>query len=529
MKPKIPAVGSGIAPFGNPDGSRESLDDLMDRFVDFAGNETFGALATRADDMRARVIVGRMGAGKTFYLRRSQASAVGEASVYVDAAQSEPPPTESVVRVCQLFEARDLPEIWRLAWSRAITRTAVAHILRRPALRDRVDSGTRETLSEYRRLIGNRRAPGSVCSHLTEFLFEHDTRQQLTRYLHDGDWSDVNHYLREAIHPLPPMAFFIDGMDEFFAAAPSYWLPCQEGLFHAVMQWLKDPVVGGRLHVVIAIRDLVLSSVLRGEMAGKFRGDPHLRVLDWDATSLTYLLHRKIEKLDDRYLARPDDDGDPIERWLGMSRIDNVARRTSERMLDYLLRHIRLVPRDLVELGNSLCSAVQRANEERQAPPATLIRGTVAAASRNFGTDQIQQCANQISADMAPQRSAEHRYAELYFGADAYLRNHVVDTIRHCLLDIGVDRFGVAALRTAQDEFAKEVDGHSDLPTVLWQNGLLGFTGRRDGVAGTYFYRMGGINDLQPPLTETEYVLHPCLIDAVGVRSVGPTPVSPHR
>jgi hypothetical protein len=66
MRQRIATVGAGVAPFGNPDGSRESLDDLMDRFVDFAGNETFGALATRADDMRARIIVGRMGAGKTF-------------------------------------------------------------------------------------------------------------------------------------------------------------------------------------------------------------------------------------------------------------------------------------------------------------------------------------------------------------------------------------------------------------------------------------------------------------------------------
>ncbi len=111
---------------------------------------------------------------------------------------------------------------------------------------------------------------------------------------------------------------------------------------------------------------------------------------------------------------------------------------------------------------------------------------------------------------------------------DAYLRNHIVDTIRDCLLGIGVDRFDAALLSAAQKQFAEQLDGRSNLPAVLWQNGLLGFTGRRDGQEATYFYRMGGINDLHPPTTEGEYVLHACLIDAVGVRSLGPVPVSQH-
>src|SRR4051812_10176733 len=49
-------LSTGAAPFGNPDGARESLGALLDQFVDFAGEEGFGALATRADDLRARVI-----------------------------------------------------------------------------------------------------------------------------------------------------------------------------------------------------------------------------------------------------------------------------------------------------------------------------------------------------------------------------------------------------------------------------------------------------------------------------------------
>src|SRR5215469_5099793 len=61
-----------VGPFGNPDGSRADIEDLISEFVDFGGNPAFGHLATRANDSQVRVIVGRLGAGKTVYLRRLQ-------------------------------------------------------------------------------------------------------------------------------------------------------------------------------------------------------------------------------------------------------------------------------------------------------------------------------------------------------------------------------------------------------------------------------------------------------------------------
>ena len=520
-------LSTGVAPFGNPDGARENLDSLLERFVDFAGNEAFGALATRADDMRARVIVGRMGAGKTVYLRRLQASADHEASVYADTSQGDLPSTESIVRTCQFFERHDLVEIWRRIWSCAITRTATAHILRRRELRERVSAELREELARYDFLIGSGRAPGTVYSHMADILYEYDAKHKLMAYLQRREWSDLTHFLREAVGDLPPIAFYVDGVDESFAYAPMYWLPCQEGLFHAVMLWLKDQRIGGRLHVVVTIRDVVFSSVLRSEMASKYRGEPHVRVLDWDASSLRYLLFNKIEKLDKRYLTDPAED-DPMIAWLGHAEIENLARGTTERTLDYVLRHSRLIPRDLVELGNSLSNAVLRAKQSADGVPSQQsIRDTVAAAAAAFGNDQIQQCANQVSADLAPTKSGQHGYADLYVGRHAYIRDEIVEGLRDALLLLGVDRFDAPTLQAARDLLRQHFDGQTDLATVLWQNGLLGFVGKRNGMDGTFFYSMGGTSELQPPLSEHEYVLHPCLIDAIGIKPVGSRPVRP--
>ena len=53
-----------VGPFGNPDGSRADIDDLISEFVDFGGNPAYGHLATRANDSMVRVIVGKLEIGR---------------------------------------------------------------------------------------------------------------------------------------------------------------------------------------------------------------------------------------------------------------------------------------------------------------------------------------------------------------------------------------------------------------------------------------------------------------------------------
>jgi hypothetical protein len=117
--------------------------------------------------------------------------------------------------------------------------------------------------------------------------------------------------------------------------------------------------------------------------------------------------------------------------------------------------------------------------------------------------------------------------ADLYVGRHAYIRDEIVEGLRDALLLLGVDRFDAPTLQAARDLLRQHFDGQTDLATVLWQNGLLGFVGKRNGTEGTFFYSMGGTSELQPPLSEREYVLHPSLIDAIGIRSVGSRPVRP--
>jgi hypothetical protein len=71
-------------PFGTPDGSRADINAVLSSFVRLHDHPGFGAVATRADDASVRVIVGRMGAGKTVYMRRLFSFQQSSPAVYTD-------------------------------------------------------------------------------------------------------------------------------------------------------------------------------------------------------------------------------------------------------------------------------------------------------------------------------------------------------------------------------------------------------------------------------------------------------------
>src|SRR5579863_6997354 len=175
-----------VGPFGNPDGSRADIEDLLSEFVDFAGNPAFGHLATRANDSMVRVIVGKLGAGKTVYLRRLQDFQSHQDSVYAAAPQQDLPKTEVIVKACQWFSDRVLVEKWMQIWERAIMRSVASHMLRRPELRQQLrDEQAEEIELSYARLLGDFRRPRSPYGEVRDIINEQQNAHQLSAYLDD--------------------------------------------------------------------------------------------------------------------------------------------------------------------------------------------------------------------------------------------------------------------------------------------------------------------------------------------------------
>jgi hypothetical protein len=510
-----------VGPFGNPDGSRADIEDLISEFVDFGGNPAYGHLATRANDSMVRVIVGKLGAGKTVYLRRLQDFQSHQDSVYAAAPQQDLPKTEVIVKACQWFSDRVLVEKWMQIWERAIMRSVASHILRRPELRQQLrDEQADELEHSYARLLDDFRRPRTIYSQVRDIINERQTAHQLSTYLDDPLWDDLEDLLGEIIGQCKPIYFYLDAVDEEFSHAPMYWLKCQEGLFYQVMRLLRDHRLGGRLHVVVCIRDIVMSSVYRSEHAPRYYNEPHIRVLTWDRGSLLYLLGQKLRRLPPSLLMRRAASGPPtIRDWLG---VDGQWQGPDGdgTIEDYLLSYTRLIPRDIISLGNELSEEVLRQKQagEEGLPPAAL-QGVVQRCAKRFGDSQLAQCANQISSDLMPQGAALHDYSELFTSTQAYITD-VQEQVRSFVRMIGVDRFSRGDLEALQEVADLHFEQATNLSSVLWQNGLLGYV---DEAGRRRFYSMGDVEQFHLPPDVGTYVLHPCLVHAVGgIRRVRP-------
>src|SRR5689334_486945 len=503
-----------VGPFGNPDGSRADIEDLISELVDFSGDPAYGHLATRANDSMVRVIVGKLGAGKTVYLRRLQDFQSHQDSVYADVPQQSLPKTEVVVKACQWFSDSVLVEKWMQIWERAIMRSLASYVLRRPELRQQLrDDQADELEQSYARLLEDFRRPRSIYSAVRDIINQRHTAHQLSTYLDDPLWDDLEDLLGEVIGQCKPIYFYLDAVDEEFSHAPMYWLRCQEGLFYQVMRLLRDHKLGGRLHIVVCIRDIVMSSVYRSEHAPRYYNEPHIRVLTWDRGSLLYLLGQKLQRLTPSMLMRRPASGAPtIRDWLGVNG-QWPGPDGNGTIEDYLLSHTRLIPRDIISLGNELHEEVLRQKQAGQEglPPAVLP-AVVQRCAKRFGDSQLAQCANQISSDLMPKNAALQNYSELFTSTQAYISG-VQEEVRSFVRVIGVDRFPREDLVALQEMADLHFEQATDLASVLWQNGLLGYvdeSGRRR------FYSMGDIEEFHFPPEVGTYVLHPCLVHTVG-------------
>jgi hypothetical protein len=465
-----------------------------------------------------RVIVGAKGSGKTVYLRRLRAAASQNESVYADAVQQDLPATSNIVKFCQCFGKHDLTEKWMQLWYCAIMRSLVTHMLHSKQLSAYLSQEHRLELDGYiPDIVPERRREISIYSQVTEIINSFHTAQAYSRYFDHPAWAELAATLNDIIATLPPIYFFIDSVDEEYASAPMYWLQCQKGLFFRAMRFLRDQHFGGRLHVIVCVRDHVLASVLRGEHQNRYRGEPHIATLCWEYPSAEFFLMKKISRLGAGFFLRHPEGGNAEAlHWLGHSFIENRGRQIREPILQYLLRHTRLLPRDIVILGNKLCELVGQAKRNGQTEvPQDAIRQCVREVARSFGNEQLAICANHIASSGMPADAARKSYDEIYTGDTEFSRG-LVDDLRTLVQSIGKDRFDRKDLEIAM-QLARELFGEdSDALSVLWQNRLLGYLEQTADGPREVFFSEVNCDHFNLPLNKDDYILHSCMIDSAG-------------
>lgn len=522
--------GRSDLPFGSPDGDRTDFTDAIADFVSFKDRRFRRGLGMDVSDRRARVIVGRKGAGKTLYLRRLQDDAKQDPSIYADDWQAKVFNSDSVLKVAEWFpDQGQAIEKWEGIWRAATLSSLVSHLLFVPDLRPSDASATAQLRHNFQRLLPAFTQKESIYVQVVDILQRHDSRNDLDSFLADRQWSALEGLIEELLSSAKPVCFYLDALDEYFEHAPRQWLACQLGLFQVVMMFLKNPRIGGRLHIVIGVRDIVFSSRLASEHKTKFLNSTNIRTLDWDRDAVTHLLNQKLMALPPEYQMKPDAT-EPLEQWLGHTEITNGLGEP-EPLLNYLLRHTRLIPRDIVQMGNALCFAIDKSADFNQPFLAhDDIRRAVRHVAREFGEESLLMVANQVTADTMPLGAHEGGYADIYTGEfqedvihGKALQEALAAHLGEMLATFRIIRFS----RNALEEFEKRtppiMGRGEDLLNTLWHHGLLGHIDGPVKTGSVTFYDAASPNDaMQLPRGHRGYALHPILIDAIpGLKGTG--------
>jgi class 3 adenylate cyclase len=298
-----------------------------------------------------------------------------------------------------------------------------------------------------------------------------------------------------------PLAVFIDGVDEYFnkhveglglspsvtgELSPSVWHFAQLGLVEVAYQLRR---INHHLKVFAAVRKEAYARLPhRTAMSQQYRGSAVDIVYSRD--SLREIFVNNVRLLKSDRMVRPERlRADPLEAFLGRSRVTHTYTREDEDVFDYVCRHTLLRPRDLMTIGERLGALrpEERSHESR-------LKEEV-----NTAATEI---AHEYLAEIAP------HLGELR--VDEFLRQ----LPGHILTRAEVERLSEA--RQAEASPAEVTHPFC----ALYRVGLLGYV-HQDRVRGTSvqrFLRPGEATlDADGALPRaSHYLVHPVLSDVIG-------------
>src|SRR5499425_1724960 len=255
------------------------------------------------------------------------------------------------------FADSSLP--WSKLWLTAIAAATLKHLGRADGLR---------LTAKLTGLMADERLHG-VIDHFVRLL--DFTPSELQRAAADTD----GHLLPRLRAVSSPVAIFIDGVDEYFnkhiesrgslpsvtgPLSPSVWYFAQLGLVEVAYQLRR---INHHLKVFAAVRKEAYARLSATVMSQQYRGSAVDIVYPIESLREIFVNNIRLEKSD--RMVRPERlRADPIEAFLGRTKITHVYTGEAEDAFDYICRHTLLRPRDLMTIGQRL--AALRPEERRR-------------------------------------------------------------------------------------------------------------------------------------------------------------------
>ena len=431
------------------------------------------------------IVIGTKGFGKTLLLKAKRIlyQRDGRAACLPTGNLLDKPIGDKVFsrEALAFFADSSLP--WSKLWLTAIAAATLKHLGRIDDLR---------VTPKLMSLMADERLHG-VIDHFVRLL--DFSPSELQRAAADTD----GHLLPRLRAVNSPIAIFIDGVDEYFnkhiesrtslpsvtgPLSPNVWYFAQLGLVEVAYQLRR---INHHLKVFAAIRKEAYARLQTTVMSQQYRGSAVDIAYPVESLREIFVNNIRLEKAD--RMVRPERlRADPIEAFLGRTKISHVYTGEDEDAFDYVCRHTLLRPRDLMTIGERL--AALRPEERRQ----------------------------------------EHRVKEaVNLGATEIAREYLTE-IAPYVGDLDLERFlgRVPGHILARDEVEELFRSHSEgapgeerhVFCALYRVGLLGHL-HHDWVRGEWVQRFlrPGEGTLEPDGVlprATRYLVHPVLSDVIG-------------
>lgn len=482
------SASSSPGPLGDADGARESLGRAIVPF----GELTFGSPGSQADDVG--IVAGKLGSGKTLWLRhlelRIRTSRDGRKVKYSNYA----PRTDQLILLNEIISNGRGPLTWELVWDRAIIMAAACHVLYgTDDLRDapRLDVEAESLLKLFpRREVDLYQA-------FQRLSTMERSRSSLAAMLRDPGWEELRWVVAQVAERRPPTYLLTDAIDESFGMSPAMWIECQRGLLTALSRWNATPALSRRVKLIVAVRDLVITSMSFSEHSPRIFGGGSLVIMEWKRQDLERLVVRRL-------LGDEDDASSSASALL-----EGVLGLRGSDIWSKLLNLSNGVPRDVVNYGNALVHESQGERWGLEAATKTLHR-----AARASGRAKLAVASNEINARMFDSAETQ-RGARRRLGSDLYQLDTADNTLvqLYSMLERSIAADGHLTDIGALSEDSLHVFG-VDAIDVLWRHGLLGVVDGRE-------LRMYSTRDWDsyrlPRFRSLRYSLHPSLLASLSL------------
>jgi len=221
--------------------------------------------------------------------------------------------------------------------------------------------------------------------------------ETLSNFAFNPELEELEKFISVLMRGCHPTHFLIDGFDDIEGETPAIWQNMQQGLFWLAFrsETTRRPLKSVRL--TIAVRDTILNIARRSEHEDKFQYGTSMMVLSWSKEAGVAFFRSLLWKIRNKNFwkrTKKLTEHMPEVSWLGHEAISYRGNQ-EDAIIDYIVRHSRCSPRDLISMGNSIARQLNDSSEQARRDSET-IKKAVGRASKEIARLSLKSAAFDI-------------------------------------------------------------------------------------------------------------------------------------